>query len=371
MVARRWPKCISDNDGRPRIRIQQKSKIVYDETLQTSINTKSGLAEAVRVRDTVKSRLALGLSATASDDSEKHLFSEIAQEYMNQLKGQLSTHLDYESAINSWWMPVFANRIAEEITTKDIRKVLNTRSVSTKRQRNVLIPLRGIFDYIDLRPNPAQFKIKKTEQRSTVERYSPDERSALLSALEGENLLYFALLLGCGLRPGGEPLGLHWPSYDGRTLDIHQTVVRRKLKPTTKTYVARKVVVPNWVKPILENHPTRFMNGPIFLNSHDRLYKDSDKFNAAWKQAHKTTDIRYRVPYVCRHTRAAELLSTGVEPIEASRQLGHSLEMFNRVYSEFIEAYCKPKDPDRFNGLEPEIEKLPRNCLKSEVVKIK
>ena len=321
MVARRWPACISDSGGRPRVRIQHKGKIVFNETLNVKIDTKSGLAEAVRLRDEIKHRLALGLAINEHQDSEKHIFWEAAQEYMNQLSGQLSTHLDYESAINSWWMPALANYFVEDITTKDIRKVLNARTVTAKRKRNVSIPLRGIFDYLDIRPNPAHFKIKKT----------------LLSALDGEDLVYFALLFGCGFRPAGEPLGLHWTDYNDGTLHIHQSVVRRQLKPTTKTYVARKVVVPEWVKPILENHPTRFEGGPIFVNSRGSFYKDSDKFNAAWKRAHEVTGIAYRIPYVCRHARAAELLSTGVEPVEAAKQLGHSLEMFNRIYSKLYD----------------------------------
>ena len=371
MVARRWPTCISDSNGRPRIRIENRGRVVFDRTLDVNIDTKSGLAAAVRLRDSVKSRLALGLAVTEQSHNEQHVFAEAAQEYMNQLSGQLSTHLDYESAINSWWMPEFGNSIVQDITTKDIRKVLNARTVTAKRKRNVLIPLRGIFDYLDIRPNPADFKIKKTEQAKVIERYLPDERSALLSALEGENRVYFALLFGCGFRPSGEPLGLHWPDYDGHTLSVHQTIVRRKLKPTTKTYVARKVVVPEWLKPILENHPTRFEKGPLFINSLGTVYKDSDKFNQAWKLAHQATGIRYRIPYVCRHTRAAELLSTGVEPVEAAKQLGHSLEMFNRIYSEFIEAYCQGKDPARFNGLAPSIEKLPKNSQTGKVIAIK
>ena len=39
--------------------------------------------------------------------------------------------------------------------------------------------------------------------------------------------------------------------------------------------------------------------------------------NAAWKEAHRRARVPYRIPHTCRHTRAAELLSTGVEPAEA------------------------------------------------------
>lgn len=371
MVERRWPACISDENGKPRIRITHKGIRVFDETLSVNINSKSGIAHAIRIRDGIKNRLALGLSAYVKGDSQHHLFNEAAQNYINQFTGALSTHLDYESILNSWWLPEFGNTITEEISTKDIRRVLNSRKVTTKRKRNALIPLRGVFDYLDINPNPASFKIKNTDQKSAVERYRPEERSALLSALNGEDLLYFALLLGCGFRPSGEVLALKWKDYDGHQIHVHKTISRRQLKPSTKTYVERKVVVPNWVKPIIENHPTRFKDSFIFLNSKGSFFKDSDHFNAAWKAVHKLTDIPYRIPYTCRHTRAAELLSIGIEPAEAADQLGHSLQMFMQIYSEFISEYCKDKDPSRFNGLAPELKKVPRNCREAEVVPIR
>lgn len=78
----------------------------------------------------------------------------------------------------------------------------------------------------------------------------------------------------------------------------------------------------------------------------------------AWRKAHESWNIKnrkqqvpYRIPYVCRHTRAEELLSTGVEPGDAAAQLGHTLEMFYRTYSEWISEYSQAKDKSRFEGV--------------------
>jgi hypothetical protein len=46
---------------------------------------------------------------------------------------------------------------------------------------------------------------------------------------------------------------------------------------------------------------------------------------------------------------AAELLSAGIDPADAANQLGHSAEMFLRVYSEWIDGYAKNKDKSRFD----------------------
>ena len=120
---------------------------------------------------------------------------------------------------------------------------------------------------------------------------------------------------------------------------------------STKTNVQRRVYVPLWVRAILNKHTTRFQGEYIFVNSVGGPYLDTDVFNNVWRAAHKKARLPYRVPYVCRHTRAAELLSTGVDPADAAKQLGHSLEMFLRIYSELIEEFCKNRDKSRFEGL--------------------
>ena len=78
---------------------------------------------------------------------------------------------------------------------------------------------------------------------------------------------------------------------------------------------------------------------------------DTDRFNEKRKEAHKKARLAYRVPYICRHSRAAELLSIGINPPDAAKQLGHSTEMFYRVYSEFIEEYAGIQDTSRFEGV--------------------
>jgi integrase len=91
----------------------------------------------------------------------------------------------------------------------------------------------------------------------------------------------------------------------------------------------------------------------MFTNQHGRHCMDTDIFNDAWRAAHKRARVPYRIPYVCRHTRAAQLLSSGIEPGDAAKQLGHSLEMFLRTYSEWIDEYAKNRNRQRFNTEQP------------------
>jgi len=66
--------------------------------------------------------------------------------------------------------------------------------------------------------------------------------------------------------------------------------------------------------------------------------------------------LAYRIPYCCRHTRAAELLSKGVMPARAAKELGHSVEMFLNVYSEFIEEYSD-EDVSLLEGTPADVER--------------
>src|SRR5690606_2861983 len=116
--------------------------------------------------------------------------------------------------------------------------------------------------------------------------YTPKQRDALLSALSGQPKVYFAVLFGCGLRPG-EALALQWTDYDGQELDISKQITKRRREESTKTNMRRRVYVPAWVRDILRGHSTQFAKGYVFLNSHSGPYLDTDIFNNAWRSAHK------------------------------------------------------------------------------------
>jgi len=190
--------------------------------------------------------------------------------------------------------------------------------------------------------------------------YTPAQREALMEKLEGlvlppwlegQPAAYFALLFGCGLRPCGEPLALQWSDYDGTLISINKQITKRRHQPYTKTDIPRKVYVPDWVKPYLNNLPSRFEGRYIFTNSLGGPFLDTDHMNDAWRVAHQKARISYQVPYACRHTRASELLSTGVQAPDAAKQLGHSVEMFHQVYADWVEEFSGNLDLSRFEGM--------------------
>ena len=314
-----------------KIRVEVRGKS-YCETLRGNLSA-SHIASAVRRREQIIAQLTLGELGI-----EYRNFEDVAQDWLNTSGVKRSTSMSYAGLLNKYWIDPFSGKPLASITAPDIKRVLASHEVSNKTKKNALAVLSSIMNHAEVNPNPCrQVKIRRN-QKQPIQRYTPSERETLLSVLTDEYRVFFAIMFGCGLRTG-EALALTWADYDGEYLDINKQVVRRRLEKSTKTSVRRRVFVPQWTRKYINGLPSRFSGDNIFPNQYGRHHQDADKFNEAWKKAHKRTRIRYRIPYVCRHTRAAELLSAGVAPAAAAKQLGHSTEIFLKTYSEYLDEY--------------------------------
>jgi len=297
-------------------------------------DTPVGLAKAIRAREAWIREIKSGYAPV-----DPELFGTVAQAYLNQTDLKVSTHNSYRNLLNQFWMPALARRQVHTIKPGLIRETLQTFSVSGKTKRNALIPLRKVFDLaieedlID--SNPVDSVRVKRHQRPAVQRFSADEKRRILSRLDGTHHLFYLIAFETGMRTG-EILGLRWEDWVGETINVSRAIVRRE-ETTLKTYAVRAVFASPALRAALSACPDRFRGGAIFRNSFDRPHLDADEFTAAWKKALAEARITHRRPYVCRHTRASDMLTAGVEPAYAARQLGHSLQMFLTVYADWVD----------------------------------
>lgn len=353
-MAGKFPRGIENHHGKIRITVRHNGSVYKEVLLGSPLNARD-IASAVKERAEVERRIKLGLSPRQGQDGGTLiLFKDAAAAYIEALKARnsKSSHVD-ESAliIDRYWLGPFAYIPVSEISTNLILKELGKMGVKAKTKLNRVGPLSGVLELHRVNPNPVHALGIKKDQRDPIERYAPIERAALLNTLSGQARVYFALLFGGGLRPG-EALGLRWTDYNGKRLVVAKQITKRKQVASTKTRFKRDVILPTWTREILNEHTTRFAGGHIFLNESGEPYKDTDVFNGFWQKAHVKARIPYRIPYTCRHTRAAELLSQGIEPGDAARYMGHSVEMFFRTYGEWIAEYTKEKKLDsRFEGV--------------------
>lgn len=344
-----WPTGIRPCGKGLRIKIWRGGRLAFSQVIECDPYKAADVAAAVKRRDALLARQKLGLPLRDGDEAPRRLFGEVAQDYLDTLDVKYSTMKSYFTILNTYWWPEFGRWPVDEVTTPAIKRALARLDLTSKTKRNLLIVLRGVLAHAEVNPNPVDAIRHKRDQRPPVERFTREEQDALMARLEGQAAVYFSLLFGCGLRPG-EALALRWEDYDGEELHIHKQITRRRVVTSTKTSVARRVYVPKWVRPYLNNHATRFSGGWMFQTGKGTPHLDTDVFNGAWKRAHgKRPQIRYRIPYTCRHTRAAELLSMGIDAADAAAQMGHSPEIFLRTYAEFMEDRARLRDKSRFD----------------------
>ena len=333
------------------VRITQQGKVVYQEIIAADPNNAADVRRVKRHRDDTKVKLRLGL-AFENEQHPTHLlfFHRMAQEFLKTHEGKHSTKLGYLNSLNKYWIPIFGKRPCASITTREIKLALANMPVCSKTRNNILGPLKGVLDYAEVIPNPAAAIKTKKAQTKPIERYTPIERDKIMSCFNNDIYVYFALFFGCGFRPG-EMKGLLRNDFDGEHWHVHQQIVRGKLVDSTKTGHRRKVYVPMWVREAMRTMPPRIDSPYFFTNEEGSYFKDTRRFNRAWKKAHDRKQIHYRKPYCCRHTRAAELLTKGVLAPLAAKQLGHSTEVFLNTYSEWIDEYAENRNLEQFEPL--------------------
>ncbi len=318
----------------------------YCKTVESADNA-AGLKAAVKERERWIEDVTAG-----KERRRAPTFGEVAQSYLNGLDVKLSTRQSYRAILNGYWMPAFTALPITAIRPAKVRETLSALEITGKTKKNLLIPLRGVFDlaieeeWIDV--NPVQPVRIKRHQRPQIDRFTPDEKARILRRLDGDGHLYALILFEAGMRPG-EVLALQWQDFDGHELRVDKAIVRRRLTDT-KTHEARRVHCSPALRAALTGHARRFAGGYLFRNSKGGPHLDTDEFNAQWRTALKAARVPYRIPYVCRHTRASEMLMAGVEPGYAARQLGHSLEMFFRTYAAWIGGVKDTEQAARLDG---------------------
>ena len=69
-----------------------------------------------------------------------------------------------------------------------------------------------------------------------------------------------------------------------------------------------------------------------------------------WTPILKRLGIRYRRPYNMRHTCATTMLMAGMNHSFCAGQLGHSVDIFQRTYSKWIDGEQNDREMDRWEA---------------------
>lgn len=268
-----------------------------------------------------------------------------------------STVEGYRKIINGDLLPYFGEYALRDVTPALVRDWMGTMTCTTKTARNRMSLLRSVLDdavedgLLDQNPL-ARIATKKVLARTTkksefeVDPFDQAEREAILAAAakrdpQAKNLFQFAFW--SGLRTS-ELMGLTWGDIDwiNGTVRVHQVVVAKKSKNTTKTLAGtRDLFLLPAARTALEAQKAHtFLAGQrVFHNPHTGQPWETDKQIRVhcWTYILKAAGVRYRNPYQTRHTYASMLLSRGENELWVARQMGHKgVEMVRRHYGKWI-----------------------------------
>jgi integrase len=272
--------------------------------------------------------------------------------WLSGVESQIShtTYRDYELAIERVWVPVFGDRRLTELSRADLKKWVAQQSCGLKRIRNLLLPMRGMFEVAlendQILQNPflgwTPRKHEPPRDSEDTDPFSKEEVAAILGACDGQIRNLFQFAFWTGLRTS-ELIALRWEDVDidNCTITVRRALVRRRVK-VPKTKAGRRTI--NLLEPALDalknqRQYSQPKNAEVFINprTHEPWTGDAQIRRTAWQPTLKRAGVRYRYPYQTRHTYASALLSAGENPLWVAATMGHKdWTMIMKVYGRWI-----------------------------------
>jgi integrase len=288
------------------------------------------------------------------------------------LRMEHSTLAGYSSAVKFWKAARFdrdqpeeqmGTRALRQLTLTNIKTAIAFRpDLTGKTINNYVSVLREALDLavaervIPL--NPVTLVPRAKHQKDPPDPFSREEAEAIIAdALKHypepiANHIEWRFFTGVRT---SEAAGLRWPNVDlfNDSMLITEAIVRGSEKDRTKTNVARNVALNSRALAAIKRQAkhTRMAGEHVWLDPrYGTPWLEERAFRRSyWTPALKRLGIRYRAPNNMRHTYATMMLMAGRTPGWCAKQLGHSVEMFLRTYSKWLEG---EQDSREMRGLE-------------------
>lgn len=261
-----------------------------------------------------------------------------------------STRAGYASAVK-FWKGSLEHKAIHALKHSNILTSIAARpDLSGKTINNYVAVLREALEMAVsdglIKDNPVAKIPPARHQKPPPDPLSRDEAIQVVAEIGNkypEQVGNFAeFWMWTGMRTS-EIFGLRWEHVDlnkGAVL-VAEAVVRGIRKDNTKTNTARTVKLNSVALAALKRQKqhTYLMGDYVF---HDPRYNSPWVNERAFRRSYwtptlKRLGIRYRRPYTMRHTYATIMLMAGMNHSFCAKQLGHSVEMFQRTYSKWID----------------------------------
>jgi len=271
---------------------------------------------------------------------------------------QHSTADQYRQTLDSYHFDAVRKTPVAQLTFRELKLLLVGLPENAKTFNNVASVFRMALEYGHLAkmiPEPLHLHITmRKHQKPQPDPFTLEQVEALLqrfgSALARD---YYEFAFFSGMRPS-EQIALRWSKVDlhAGTALVDEALTRGKVKGT-KTADIRDIELTSRAWQVLERQRavTQLAGGLVFVGDDDEGFTSTDEpLRRWWKPAMKLSGLRQRDARQTRHTFATVCLMAGITPAWAARQLGHSVEMFYRVYSRWIDRADKGAERRKLDG---------------------
>ncbi len=283
-------------------------------------------------------------------DAPSLTFKQLATEWLKIKTPELqhSTADHYEQVLSSYHFDDWREKRIVELDYRATMALLAKMPANPKTFNNSATVLRQVLEYgykAKLLREPLFEAVEMRKHQSPgPDPFTMDEVEAILAALpDGPPRNYFEVAFFTGLRPS-ELIALRWSKVDKKTgyMKVDAALTRFQEKGT-KTWSARNVELSARALQALERQRAAMGKravpaGHVFTSDEGAPFTTTDEpLRSWWKPAVKASKVRTRDARQTRHTFATMCLMAGLTPGWVAMQMGHSPEMFFRVYSRWIQ----------------------------------
>lgn len=317
--------------------------------------TPSNIKHAERLAAEIKDKIRLGVFSVAEyfpEDGDTGVLtvSGLLDTWIKTQRLEASTLAGYASAVKFWKLHI-GDKLVKALLHSDVLTAMAKRpDLTGKTVNNYVSVLReamtlAVLDKV-IPVNPVAGVPRVKHQKPPVDPFTQEEAEKICAYMAehypAQVANYTDFKFFTGVRTA-ESFGLRWPNVDlpSKYVMVADTIVRGVEKDSTKTHESRPVMLNSRALEALKRQAehTRMAAGYVFLDPRygtpwldERAYRRS-----YWTPCLKVLGIRYRKPYNTRHTYATMMLMAGMTPAFCAKQLGHSIEMFLRTYSKWLD----------------------------------
>lgn len=252
----------------------------------------------------------------------------------------------YRRIINYKLLPYFTDISIGQLKAQDIKQFITSLNCEAKTANQIMIPLRAALDEAVndgvLTINPMnQLAISKLIRenfhKSTFERerFTNPEREAIIDACD-EPMVKNMITVGffTGLRTG-ELIALRWDNIHTDHITVtHNQVKGDTTTPKTDAGIREVILLPRARDALIEMYKLTGQYEHVFVSKYTKQpWQSSDALQKQWVKILTKAQVKYRIPYLMRHTFAWMLIDNGESLQFVADQLGHKdMEMVIRIY---------------------------------------